>query len=279
MQNNDMVILAHFIEHHPSDVARILERLKIEDTVSLLKEIPVDHTVTVFQKLDRFTALKCLENLGTEKSAGIIETLPFGIASILLRQVNEELREAILGKLSDTVSLPLRRTLIYPANSAGALTDPMVLSLPDDITIKEAQRRVLKYPEKTIYYLYVVTREEILCGVINLRELMLAQPADQLKTVMNKDVTRLSAELTFQAILDHPGWQEYHTLPVVEKNDLFLGAIRYEMLKRIERESKRSRLPRQVIAAGNALGELYQIGLSGLLKSASISYQDSHEET
>jgi magnesium transporter len=278
MSTNDMIILTYFIGHHPGDVARLMEHLKIQDIVSLLKEIPADQTVTVFQKLDRFTALKCLETLGIEKSAEIVEALPHGIASVLLRQLQEKLRESILGTISEAVSLPLRRILSYPANSAGALTDPMVLSLPDDLAVKEGQKRVLKSPEKTIYYLYVVSREEILRGVITLRELMLAKPTAQLKMVMNTDVTRLSAELTFQAILDHPGWQEYHTLPVVEKNDIFLGVIRYEMLKRIERESKRSRLPRQMIAAGNALGELYQIGLSGLLKSASIAYQDSSEE-
>ena len=276
--NSDKIVINKFIENHPMEAVRLLERLKIEDIVLLLKEISTDHAVIIFKQLERITAAKCMETLGAEKSAAIIEKLPLQIVSVFLRQTEVEVREAIVAATSEEISVPLRRLLSYPADSAGALADPLVLSLPDDISIREAQRRILKSPEKTIYYLYVVKRDHVLSGVINLRELMLAEPAEQLTAVLHPNVARLSAELNFQAILNHPGWQEYHTLPVVEQNDIFLGAIRYETLRRIERESKKSRLPRQVVTAGNALGELYQIGISGLLRGATIPFKDLSDE-
>lgn len=272
--NTDRIILDNFIIRHPEDAARILERLKIEETALFLKEIPSELAVSIFKQLERYTAMKCLEILGAEQSATIVEKLPLQVVSVFLRRVNMELREAILILVSEEISLPLRRMLNYPADSAGALADPLVLTLPEDITIKEALQRVQKRPEKAIYYLYIVNRDQALTGVINMRELMLARPGDPLSAVMHTKVSRLSAELNFQAILNHPGWQEYHALPVVEENDVLLGAIRYETLRRIERESKKSRQQRQAIAASNALGELYQIGLSGLIRSATTPLKE-----
>lgn len=272
--NTERIILDNFITRHPADAARILERLNIEETALFLKEIPAGLAVGIFKQLERYSAVKCLEMLGAEQSAAIVERLPLQVVSVFLRRVKEELREAILGLVSEEISTPLRRMLNYPADSAGALADPLVFTLPEDITIKEALQRVQKRPEKAIYYLYIVNRNQALTGVINMRELMLARPGDQLSAVMHTKVARLSAGLNFEAILNHPGWQEYHALPVVEEGDILLGAIRYETLRRIERESKKSRFPRQAIIASNALGELYQIGLSGLIRSATTPLKD-----
>jgi hypothetical protein len=65
---------------------------------------------------------------------------------------------------------------------------------------------------------------------------------------------------------------------VVVESDILLGAIRYETLRCIEREIKKSSLPRHAIAASNALGELYQIGLSGLIRSATTPFKDRSGE-
>lgn len=276
--NSERIILENFITHHPADAARILERLKIEETALFLKEIPGDLAVGIFNQLERYTAVKCLEMLDAEQAKVIVERLPLQVVSVFLRRIKKELREAILSLASQEISIPLRRMLSYPADSAGALGDPLVLTLPDDITVKEALQRVKKRLEGALYYLYIVNRNQALSGVINMRELMLARPGDQLSSVMHTKVACLSAELNFQAILNHPGWQEYHALPVVEESGILLGAIRYETLRRIERESRKNRLPRQAIAASNALGELYQIGFSGLIRSATTPIKDRSGE-
>ncbi|KAA3612614.1 MAG: magnesium transporter [Calditrichaeota bacterium] len=275
---SDQAILHTFITQHPADAALILERLKIEEIVLFLKEIPNEQAVAIFNYLERNSAVKCLEMLSAEQSAAIIENLPMQIASVFLRQVRSELREAILIGIPQEISIPIKRMLSFPPDSAGALADPFVLTLPDNSTVKEALRTLKKYPEKSIFYLYIINRQQKLVGVLNMRELMLARSNELVSIVMNKNLVQLNAELGFQAILSHKAWNEYHALPVVDSDGILLGMIRYKSLNQIKNEGEKNRQPHHSLAASLALGELYKIGFSGLIRSAAEPLKRRSEE-
>ena len=276
--NSDRIILHDFITHHPADAARILEQLKIEETALFLKGIPLGLAADIFNHLERYTAVKCLEILGAERSVAIIEKLPLQIASVILRQVKKEFREETLSLISEEISIPLRRMLNYPSDSAGALADPLVLTFSDDISVKEALLSLQKHPEKATYYLYIVNRQQKLVGVLNMRELMLARPDALVPTVMHLKVERLSAELGFKAILDHSGWSEYHAMPVVDNKDTLIGVIRYKTIHQIKADSEKVRQPHHALAASVALGELYKIGITGLIRSATAQIEYHSKE-
>ncbi len=266
--STDLAILDTFISDHPEDAVRILEQWDVETSASLLAEIPAHLTIALFNRMEPFTAVRCLEILGPEQAASIIEKLPLQVVLNLLRQARPAFREEILTLINQDFSILLKKQMQYHEGSAGALADPFVLTLPEDITIKQALENVNHRRDKVIYYIYILNRDYVLTGVINLRDMMLSKPALQLSEVMQSKVTTISPLLSYPAILSHPGWQKYHTLPVVEHSGVFLGAIRYESLRQIEREIKKSQLSHHAFAAGTALGELYQIGITGLIRSA-----------
>jgi Mg/Co/Ni transporter MgtE len=97
---------------------------------------------------------------------------------------------------------------------------------------------------------------------------MLADPKKQLTAVMQSDLVKISPEINLQVLPDHPGWLEYKTLPVVDRSGTFLGAIRSQTVLRIQRALSKTATSGHALAAGNALGELYRIGLAGLIRSA-----------
>jgi len=266
--NSNLFISEYFIKNHPIEAARSLENLNFNEIIAFLNEAPTSIAVILFSHLERFIAVSCLEKISADKSAQIIEQIPIDIAIIFLRRVNKNTAESILRLVSNEHAALLKRILDYAPNTAGALADPLVLTLPDDISVKEALKRIQKRPERAIFYLYILNRKQHLSGVISIRELMLAKHSEILSSIMESSITRLRASANLDAILSHPGWQEFHTLPVVEDNNIFLGAIHYDMLRRIEKDSKSRHLPRHAVEAGNALSELYRIGLSGLFRSA-----------
>ena len=270
--DTDHILIEHFIEDHPADAARILEDLQIPDVVSFIGEVSIDLAVRIFMHLERYSAVRCLEALDVEKSAKIVDQVPPEIAVVFFRHIRKDLKEPILDGMSKDTSSILRGMLRYPEDSAGALVNPLSFTLPEDITVTEAMKRVKEGAEKASYYLYIVKRDQTLSGVINMRELMLANPEEHLASVMHTDVVRLPAEANLRTILDHPGWASCHALPVVDRDGVFMGAIRYTVLRRIEVDDQGRRVSRQAIAASNALGELYRIGLTGLLRSASEAH-------
>lgn len=271
---SDQIIVDKFIANHPTDAARILERMKIEQIVAILKQQPAELAAAVLNHLERLVAVRCLELLGAEHSAQLMENLPMEHACLLLRKLDKERRRLVLDQISPAIADPIQSILQYPQNSAGAMMDPLIFTLPVDITVAEALKRVLKHPEKTLYYLYIVNRKHALVGVINMRELMVASGESQLSAVMHRDVVCLSPETPIQAVIEHPDWSEFHALPVADVSGLLLGVIKYDTLHRIGVESRKREFSRQSAMAGNALGELYRIGLFGLFRSAA---KDDHK--
>jgi hypothetical protein len=69
----------------------------------------------------------------------------------------------------------------------------------------------------------------------------------------------------------------YHTLPVVDRAGVFLGTIRYSTVRRIESDNQAQRISPQAIAASTALGDLYRIGLTGLVRSSSVGQSHRKE--
>jgi magnesium transporter len=174
-------------------------------------------------------------------------------------------RDRVVAELSSDASVPLRRILRYPQGTAGALMDPQVLSLPGHLPVAEALARVQRSPEHTLYYLYVVDRDQKLVGVLNLRELMLAPSSERLSSIMRADVARLSADSDLDSILAHPAWLEVHALPVIDEAGTFLGVVRYKTLRRLEREAAGKPSPDQALSTLLNLGELCWIGFAGML--------------
>jgi hypothetical protein len=113
---------------------------------------------------------------------------------------------------------------------------------------------------------FVVDDEHRLVGIVRLRDLLPARRHDPLTSVMNRAVSRLPATAPRAAVLNHPGWRHFHTLPVVDSANLLLGAIAHGTVRAIFEEDVLGRPSRaDAVTTVFALGELYWLGLSGVL--------------
>ena len=186
--DSDLLISSRFIEEHPVDAARILERLPIEDSAAFLKEVSPRVAAAVVGRMDSMTAARYLEGMGVKQAAGILGNLRLEIASLLLRRSDERTKEVTLEALPPEVAEPLRSVLDFSEGTAGSLMDPRVFTLFDDGHVKEALKHMRKRPEHLIYYVYVLNRDQVFKGYTNLRELMLVDPNAQIASVMHTDM-------------------------------------------------------------------------------------------
>ena len=256
-------LVRRFVEAHPVDAARVLERFAGELSAGVLEDFPLARLAPVIEAMSDHVAAECLAGLDPPKAAGILQIVDLDQASALLRRMEKTQRDRLLEELPAERAAQLVRVLGFPDGTAGALMDPKVLAVPDSLSAGEALEQVRAAPHLALYYLYLFDDSTCLSGVVNLRELLLASPLTALTQIMTTGVDRLPATADRQAILVHPGWTEYHALPVVDAGGRFVGALRYETLRRLESQA-RTELPSASLAA--SLGELYWVGLSGILR-------------
>ncbi len=261
----DRLLAKNFAENHPADAARILEGHAPEEASVFLDQLPPRLAAKVLQKMVSANAAALFERLSQVRFNQIVAALPLDIAAAMLRRIEPARQAELLLRLPSDTGALLGRLLRYPENSAGALMDPQAIALPQDITALEAMARLRRAPRHALYYVYVINREQQLVGVMNLRELMLAAPKENLSVAMRREVTTLSALSGRMAIVEHPGWHDVHALPVVDDKEVFLGVLRYETLRKLEREAATPKSPTSGLGALLTLGELCWVGLAEVL--------------
>jgi magnesium transporter len=255
-----------FLKSHPPRAARKLEQMPAETAAAVLRAIPPRSAAAVLREMTVPNASDCLEHLAAPEGAAMVAELTADEAGAMVRALEHARREPLLAALPADVRDPITRVLRYLEGTAGAVMDPTIFQLPHDVLVADARARLGRARRDRLHYLYVVDREHRLVGVLEILELMLARARDPVSLGMHRDVERLSVWLPVAMVREAPGWQRYHTMPVVDDEDRLVGAIRYQMLRKIEREAPdRGADPARLTAS--ALAEIFQLGTTGMVSA------------
>ena len=225
-----------YFQSHPVEAARHLESLGPQAAGVLLEAMPGEEIANVLEHCLPVSTAKILEEIPKELSADVLSAMNATSAIGVLRQFDEAMCYDILERLDNSMGATLRRALRYSPNTAGSLADPQVFTLPPDISVEEAISRIRTYGQKAMYYIYVIDRDGKLEGVLTLRQLLVDSSNHLVGTLMENQITTLAAEANLEEIIKHPEWSRFHTLPVVDRWGTFFGALRYRMLRRIEKD-------------------------------------------
>lgn len=263
-----------FLETHSARAAMTLERMPVAHAAAVLHEMPATVSAKVLHDMNIPYAAECLSYLAkagrATAASAVIAELTIDDAASIVRVMMTDDRSPVLDALPISVRDPIVRMLPYEAGTAGAIMDPSIFRLPDDVIVADARSRLVRAARDLLYYVYVVDREQRLVGVLDIPELMLARARDPVSVSMHREVDRVHVNAPVALVRDHAGWQRFHALPVVDDDDRLLGAIRYQTLRRLEREANKIGPAPANVTAG-ALAELFQLGTSGMVAGLSAT--------
>jgi magnesium transporter len=260
----ELIIARGLAERHPADAARVLERFEPAHAAALLVEWSPLPAAAVLEQMMVDRAAECLARMSAPSARDLLDRLKLDSVAGLLRRAVTATRQAVLSAMKEERREALGRLLSHEEGTAGALMDPLVLDLPQDLEVDAALARVREAFQGALAYVYVVDRAGRLRGVVSLHEMLKAPAQARLAALMRAPVMRLHAADDRSAILAHPGWNEVHALPVVDGDGRFLGVVRYETLRRLYSEG--AGRAQAVVPVAVSLGELYWIGLAGLVE-------------
>lgn len=259
-----------FLEEHPPEAALALERMPAEQRAAAVRDSPAE-AAPALREMVASAAAECLSRLSPEEAAPALDRLPLDQAMAMLRRMPAESADRVIRGLPADKQESLRRVLRYADGTAGALMDPMVLALPDDITVGEARVRLRREPRGLLHYLFVVDRGGQLVGVLDIPELMRARSRDGIRHVMHDRVEQLPAWTPAAAVRTHPGWRAFHAMPVTDEQGRLVGAIRYQTLRRLEQDAEAGRGAQPTALTAGALGELFHLGMAGFVEGVAAA--------
>jgi magnesium transporter len=262
----ELALCQTFFNNHPTDAARLLERLAGAQVVALFEAMPAAVTARLLDAMVPTIASQYLQRLAPDSAAAALVELPAGYAAVLLWRLDPPSRSAVLGAMPENEARLLSTILNYPPDCAGSMMDSRVFAASEGLRVGEALAALRKLPSNLHDDVFVIDHEHRLVGVVRLRDLLSSRRQEPLTTVMSRAVSRLFASAPRAAVLHHPGWRHFHTLPVVDAANVLVGAIAHATVRAIFEEDALHRPSRaDAVTTVFALGELYWLGLSGVL--------------
>ena len=264
--NTDQVIIEKFIDLHPMEAARILERLEYVEVAEFLRQITADLAANVIAKMNSYKASKFLEKLEIKEIVAIMNKLDLLNTELLLRQFDVKFRNKLLDNMPSEVSAKIRQKLKFSSDSVGSLMNMKVFSLPVNISIKEAVQLIKAETELPSSMVFVIDKQGKLEGVVTYKDLFTASETLKISSILIKKVPVFFADDPVGSANSELVWLEFKTIPVVNRSGILIGMLQHEDIKKTGRFYGQE-FNRQIIETGIALGELYRIGLTGLLQS------------
>jgi magnesium transporter len=259
-------LLTVFAQEHPNDFARLLDRGDVSEVAPLLETMGRASAARILSRMNTTRAGEVLTKLERDEAAELLGEVGVSRAALILSQLDAALRRGLLERMKGREAEAVRRLLVHGARTAGSVMDAMVLSVVDDASAADALQQARQHAANTLFYLYVVDRDQILVGVVTLSELLGADDNTPVRSLMTDRPDAIGARASLLAIAAHPAWRDHHALPVVDDNGALLGAIRHETARRIEAELGKAVKQSDMSQTAGALGQLYAIGALGMVE-------------
>ncbi len=270
-----------FVRDHPDMAAQVLEGFPAEEVAGFLATMgPVTAAGIVAHFTPGFAA-SCLQAGETPVAGEIFTRLLPDLQIVLLRQLDRDIREALLATLKPDQANYLRRLIPYPEGTAGALMQAPMVTVSDEVTVRDAVKRVKRIRRGMKFYVYVTNKAGQLVGVLTLHELINAPPASVISQVMHRQLISLSPEQSAQSVSNSPYWQEYYALPVTDEDNILLGVIRHKTIRRIQEQLTKQDAISEGLGLFMSAGALFStaaaFSLSTLIATGTSLTQDSRD--
>jgi magnesium transporter len=238
---NPSLVLAQIqdaLEHNDLNSAiQILETLRGPDQADIFTELDDAQQIALLPQLDPSTSADILEDLEDEEAAELVSSLSADSlgrivdemepdeAADLLGDLDQDQAESVLAEMENPEEV--RPLLLHPDDSAGGLMTSEFLALRGFMTAGEAIQaiRQQKPESQTMNYLYVVNAERRLTGVISVRQLIVAEPSERVKDIMDKNVISVPAGTDQEECARLMTKYDLISLPVVDADHRLLGVI------------------------------------------------------
>ncbi len=210
------------------DQAALFSELEDDEQVDLLPKLDLATSADILEELDDTEAAKLASSLSLEMITSIVEEMEPDEAADLLGDLSPEQAHDLLERLDDEEEfLPL---LLHPDETAGGLMTSEFIALRPLMTAQDTVEALRRWSPDAdeIYYLFVVDESKKLCGVVNLRALILADPKTSIKEIMDPDVISVSVDADQEECARTMAHYDLAAIPVVDENGLIMGVITHD---------------------------------------------------
>ena len=174
--------------------------------------------------------------MSKEKAADLIDEMTPAQAADVLSVLPASEAEEILNLMEHEESEKIKTLLEKQLDTITNLTTSDFISARPDDTISEVIELYHNLaPEMDVTnYVFVIDGDNKLVGVLGTQDLLIAEPSDKLKDVMNTQVICLDSTDSIAKASEMFTRYGFRAIPVTDKNDVIQGVIPYRDVMNLE---------------------------------------------
>ena len=249
-----MTFLERIIEQDMSKAVKILEETPINEAATILSNMSTQKVVQLIRRFQSSFAAALLEGKDPEYIIDILTKMPPNQAASIVVHLSQPSRDSLLPSISGPLAEKITDLYTYPEGSVGRFMSANYLSFQKDEEVGDVIEKIRTLASKKSIpasYTYVLDDDGILLGVLNMRDLMLAQANQQLHSVMLGDVFTLHCFMDRSEAARELARRKYFSAPVVDNDNRLLGVIKVENMLNGLKEDLTSDLQKMVGVGGD----------------------------
>lgn len=222
-----LAVISHYIQTDPARAAGALELLEPEEAAGIFRSLGQAEAAKVAENLQPRPAAAIISEMAPPAAAALLYRVPHAHVADIFRHAGEDFIKAILPLLEKDFAGRIAENLSYPNESAGRLMSTDFLAFRRELKVGEVITRLRSMARKhaPASYCYVVGDENRLLGVLNMRDLLLAQTDAAIEQVMIRDVFRVHPFADREELVSIFAKRHFLSIPVVDHGGRLLGVV------------------------------------------------------
>ena len=226
--NDEKKLRNKFDELHHADVAEILEKLHFDQATYIIKLLDSEETSDILMELDDDYREKILKNLSTKEIAEEVEELDTDDATDIIAELPEERQKKVISKIEDKDhKADIKELLKYDDDSAGGLMAKELIKVNENWAVTRCVKEMrLQASEVTrVHSVYVVDNNDTLLGRLSLKDLLVADPKSNVKSIYISKVDFVNVNDSGEHVANIMQKYDLGAIPVVDDKKKLLGRI------------------------------------------------------
>lgn len=215
--------------------------ISFDDLWEIWPTLAEDERLEWFEQLDHNDAEDFFSSIPSEDQAFLLQNMsdrntrywvrelaPDDAADVLQLIDDTEQRERVKNHLQERVRKEVDALMAYKEDEAGGLMSPRFARIRPDMSVDEAilyVRRQMRDELETVYYIYVLDKEQHLLGVVSFEDLFKGNGNRLISDIMETDMTTVGEDQDQESVALLFAREDYFALPVVDAHNVMKGII------------------------------------------------------
>jgi magnesium transporter len=221
------VLKAKLPEIHPVDLADILEELDQDKRLAIFSELETEHASDTLEEVEPRVQRELIAALTKERTAELIKDMTPAQAADVLAVLPGADVDAILDLIGTEEVGKIRRLLEHHEDKIIDFATPHFIAFPGQTSINQvlAEYRSIATKADVATYIYVIDGQRKLLGVLDLEEVLKADPGDKLSDLAITNLVTLRIDDTVKEaakLFDRYG---FRAIPILDAENVMVGVI------------------------------------------------------